>query len=328
MRSLRNTGSSASRLVIATAATGLPLPPVDFAAVPEGWYGDFGGAVIPEFELELWATEAIAVTNAIMYGATQQPVTYASVTVEAALVVADFVFTAVATTDVLSKVAHTLRTGDGPFRVSNAGGALPAGLAAATDYWAIKIDADTFYLASSRANALGNVRINITTNGTGVQTLADVAGTKRVADPADAGTNAIAFVAHGFKTGDGPITLSTIAGLPAPLAVETDYYAIRVDADHFKLATSVANALSGTAIDITTPGSDVTIAAANNTLLRLWWSTHDSLLGVAGDGAITLTDTLMYRKRIPHSPRVVGYALAATLDTGAVSVALFPVVDR
>ena len=62
----------------------------------------------------------------------------------AALVNPDDVFTADNATEIFTAVAHGLQTGDGPFQVSNAGGALPAGLTAVTDYWFIRIDADTF----------------------------------------------------------------------------------------------------------------------------------------------------------------------------------------
>lgn len=100
------------------------------------------------------------------------------------LVVADFTYTADAATDVLTKVAHGLETGDGPLRTTNSGGALPGGLAINTDYFAIRIGPDTFRVATSRANAVAGVAINITSNGTGTQTLSDVGGTTRVSDAA------------------------------------------------------------------------------------------------------------------------------------------------
>lgn len=68
-------------------------------------------------------------------------------------------FTANATTDVLTLAsgAATFVTGDGPFTVSNSGGALPGGLAASTNYWVIydPNDTDGLRLASSKAKALG-----------------------------------------------------------------------------------------------------------------------------------------------------------------------------
>ena len=64
------------------------------------------------------------------------------------------------------------------------------------------------------------------------------------------GTDTIAETAHGLETGD-IVQLSTTGTLPSPLAAATDYYVIRVDADNFKLASSLENAEAGTAIDIT-----------------------------------------------------------------------------
>jgi hypothetical protein len=94
-----------------------------------------------------------------------------------ALSFVDFTFTADNATEQLTATAHGLQTGDGPVRASNSGGGLPSGLLAATDYWAIRVDANTFKLASSLANALAGTAIDITTNGTGTQTVNHQSGT-------------------------------------------------------------------------------------------------------------------------------------------------------
>lgn len=83
-------------------------------------------------------------------------------------------FTALATSDVCTKVAHGYLTGL-KVQVSNSGGALPTGLVAVTDYFLIKIDADTFYFASSLVNAQAGTKIDLTTNGTGTQTVTPTA---------------------------------------------------------------------------------------------------------------------------------------------------------
>lgn len=80
-------------------------------------------------------------------------------------------FTADATTDQITSTAHGRVTGDGPFDVLNSGGALPGGLALATPYWFIRIDADHGKLATSQANAIAGTAINITSNGSGTQNL-------------------------------------------------------------------------------------------------------------------------------------------------------------
>lgn len=99
--------------------------------------------------------------------------------VRRALAFSSFTFTADNTNEQLTKTTHGLETGDGPINVSNAGGALPTGLAAATAYYVIKVDANTLKLATSLSNAYAGTAINLTTNGTGTQTLAAATGCKR-----------------------------------------------------------------------------------------------------------------------------------------------------
>lgn len=101
----------------------------------------------------------------------------------------DFTFTADSASNQCAKIAHGLQTGDGPVRTANSGGALPGGLTAGTDYWIICNDTagdgpNLFRLATSRVNALTGigVAIDITSNGTGTQTLQHQAGTTRISD--------------------------------------------------------------------------------------------------------------------------------------------------
>lgn len=72
---------------------------------------------------------------------------------------------------------------------------------------------------------------------------------------AAAATDQLTIVGHGLNTGDGPgsVLVTAVGGsaLGGLLSPYSDVYAIRVDADHIKLATSSANAFAGTAIDIT-----------------------------------------------------------------------------
>lgn len=59
--------------------------------------------------------------------------------------------------------------------------------------------------------------------------------------------------AHGFVTGL-KVQIATSGTLPAPLAALTDYFVIRIDADYFQLAVSLADAIAGTPVDLTTVG--------------------------------------------------------------------------
>ena len=77
-------------------------------------------------------------------------------------------FTA-ATTDICTKVGHGFVTGQ-KVRVSSAT-TLPAGLAAATTYYVIRLTADTFKLASSDANATAGTAVDITDTGTGAHSI-------------------------------------------------------------------------------------------------------------------------------------------------------------
>lgn len=78
-------------------------------------------------------------------------------------------FTA-ATTDLCTATGHGLKTGD-KVRVSNSGGGLPTGLSAATTYYVIYVDADTFKLATTDALAVAGTPIDITGAGTGTHSI-------------------------------------------------------------------------------------------------------------------------------------------------------------
>lgn len=58
-----------------------------------------------------------------------------------------------------------------------------------------------------------------------------------------------------------PIQVSTSSALPGGLLAATTYWAIYVDALNFKLATTRANAMAGTQIDITSAGTGTQTAA-------------------------------------------------------------------
>lgn len=111
--------------------------------------------------------------------------------------VADLTFTA-ATTDICTASGHGLQTGDGPVRLASTT-TLPGGLAAATDYYIIRLSANTFSLAATRTAAYAGTAIDVTDTGTGTHTLSDTASTVRPlivasysTNSAGAGTNTLA----------------------------------------------------------------------------------------------------------------------------------------
>ena len=81
------------------------------------------------------------------------------------------VFTATAANNTFQDVGHGFTTGEGPLVVSNAGGALPGGLVAGTEYFVGVIDNDNFTLHLNREAARDDDRVTILTDGTGTQTI-------------------------------------------------------------------------------------------------------------------------------------------------------------
>lgn len=59
---------------------------------------------------------------------------------------------------------------------------------------------------------------------------------------------------HGFALGL-VVQFTTSSALPTGISLATNYYVIPVDADFFYVATSLANALAGTAVDYTNAGT-------------------------------------------------------------------------
>lgn len=154
--------------IVAVNATTAPFPPVTAAAVPAGW-GDVARGFVTGFDADLSAAASGAgITDVLLYEA--EPEVGA---------IADTTFTTTHAANTMTDNAHGLITGDGPVRVSSAG-TLPAGLAAGTDYWIIYVDANTYKLAASRADAFAGTAVDITDDGTGVHTLSDIATTELV----------------------------------------------------------------------------------------------------------------------------------------------------
>lgn len=95
------------------------------------------------------------------------------------------------------------------------------------------------------------------------------------------GTDTITATAHGFTTGlKGQFTTS--GGLPAGLSTSTDYFIVVVDANNYKVATSLANALIPTVVDITTQGTGnhtfTPTALAGATVQFIWSNRSDAIL--------------------------------------------------
>lgn len=104
-------------------------------------------------------------------------------------------------TDVLTAVGHTHAAGD-PVRLYNSGGALPAGLAAMTDYYVRDVVGDTFKLAATA----GGAAIDITGTGTGTHYLGEVPENIRHA--------MLMMIAHWFENREAVIVGESASELP------------------------------------------------------------------------------------------------------------------
>jgi len=156
----------------------------------------------------------------------------------------------------------------------------------------------TAAITSSDAAANGTmtmtqVSYGVTTNPVPKNAAESAAGTVTTAETtAGVGTeldlvlDAITIPAHGLTTGlKGQLTTTTT--LPTGLSLATDYFVISVDAASIKLATSLANALVGTAVNITAEGVGVhtfTSTAIAGAVVKLQ-STNDD----APNPAVTAT---------------------------------------
>lgn len=74
-------------------------------------------------------------------------------------------------------------------------------------------------------------------------------------------TNVVSVPAHGLETGYGPVQLTTAGTLPAGLLPLTNYWIISTGTNTLKFAISYANALAGTAVDITDAGTGTFLAS-------------------------------------------------------------------
>lgn len=68
--------------------------------------------------------------------------------------------------DTVTVASHNLATGYGPLQLTTAG-TLPAGLSPLTNYWIIRVNANTLQFAASLADALAGTPVPITDDGTG-----------------------------------------------------------------------------------------------------------------------------------------------------------------
>lgn len=87
------------------------------------------------------------------------------------------------------------------------------------------------------------------------------------------GSDEIKITSHGYSLGL-LVQLTTSGAVPAGLSVDTNYFVVPTSVDLFKLATSLANALAGTIINITAAagGGTHTVKATALSGLGINWT--------------------------------------------------------
>jgi len=221
-------------------------------------------------------------------------------------------FTADATTDILTLSKSNTNFQTGSSIVFTTTGTLPNPLVVVTVYYVIGVGSPTLSpgtikVATSYANAIAGIAINLTTNGGPVNTVTSssilpaplLASTTYYTIPVSASnvtpgtvklatTAALAIAGTAINLTDNGAPVNTMVStstLPAPLALSTTYYAIRVSSvttnpGTIKLATSYANAIAGVAIDFTSAGISVnTITVAGQLQLGSITSHPGTIVG-------------------------------------------------
>jgi len=243
-------------------------------------------------------------------------------------------------TDVIAEAAHGLITGLKVRISGTAGYSLPDPLAALTDYFIIDNAAGEVKLATSLVNALAGTAIDLTNIGGVVSALTvtpdTLTFTSKTFKPTNVtiGTDVVAIALHGFITGlKVQITSTDVAYLPpSPLGLITDYFIIDNAAGEIKLATSLVNALAGTAIDLTDTGSDMngSLTFTPNTLAYADAAFVDAGVDATGDEITTAAVHAMFTglkvRLVSNSTSYPGGLAAATdyfvIDTGASTLQL------
>jgi hypothetical protein len=171
-------------------------------------------------------------------------------------------------TETFTFVSHGFSSGDAVVYYNN-GGTSAAGLTSGTTYYVISagLTSNTFRVSASS----GGSAVNITGTGNNFQYF-------------EARKNGlITATAHSLVTGDSVIYDNTNGTNITGLVDGTTYYVIRLSASTFKLATTLPNAVAGTAINITGRGTGSTHTFFTDKVVKI-------TLTNAGDGYHVVPD--------------------------------------
>jgi len=255
------TAAAGNRITLTSHGLGDFTGPVQFA--PQGG-GVLPGGLAASTNYWLLAVDANNVQVITSAGVVIDLTSAGSGTidVDGAALQEDFAAAEINTTDnELTLAAHGAITGYGPVRFTLQGDAsvLPGGLSLSTDYWLIRVSDNVVKVASSLANAIAGTAIDITSTGTpgtgGYRCARAVVNDDFTSSDVTFSDGVVTSAGHGKDTGYGPVRLTTSGSLPGGLTTSTDYWLIVLGADTFRFASSRANALAGTAIEILDAGS-------------------------------------------------------------------------
>lgn len=175
--------------------------------------------------------------------------------------------------------------------------------------------------ASVAASAL--ISVAVTGTGGNAQVTASITPLAGgVASEVDTSTESVSIPTHGFVTGLLGRLTST-GTLPTGVTTGVDYFIIVVDASTVQFASSLVNALAGTAIDLTSQGSSAAVntftptAIAGATIKLEKSNNNVDWKDVAAATAITV-DANLWIEVIDPTFRYV--RISATLTAGSMSI--------
>lgn len=133
----------------------------------------------------------------------------------------------------------------------------------------------------------------------------------------DTGADTLTATGHGLLTGDRFRVRNVDGALPTGLAAVTSYFAIRLDADTLKVATTSANALAGTAINLTGAGSGTNTIEYGLPYVEPRVAAPGGQIESADDNATWASLTALHALLTGQSQAVwSGVTLAGALNTG------------
>lgn len=172
------------------------------------------------------------------------------------------------TTDICTCVAHGFNTGDSVKLTTT--GSLPGNLQLLTEYYIIKINVDTFYLATNHYLATIGTHIDIiTNNGSGTHsiyvygsgmgwTLIDnfAYNTDKTFAPTDVNvaSNVITITNHGFSQLHY-VQFSSTGTLPGGINAGQQYYVKPLDVNTLQVFGTLQGAIQSSVLDITSQGT-------------------------------------------------------------------------